>query len=78
MADMFNEFFSSIFTRKCHNIDLIPAFQLDHDVPQMGDIEETVFTKPVNLKSNQSAGSNGWPVVPLMDPETAAVHKIYI
>ena len=62
MAELFNNYFTSVFTHE--DLSSIPVLQTDDQSPLIGSLHitpETVFNKLVKLKSGKSPGPDGWP-----------------
>ena len=62
-ADLLNSYFSSAFTFE--NLSNIPTMDLKDDTPHLDDIAISPFlisSMITKLKSDKSAGPNGWPI----------------
>ena len=69
---MFNRFFSGVFTHS--NDTAVSAFQLNHEIPLIADIEinpDTVYAKLVSFNPDKAAGPDGRPILALKSKETA-------
>ena len=65
---MFNRFFSSVFTHS--NDTAVSAFQLNHEIPLIADIEinpDTVYAKLVSFNPDKATGPYGWPILALKE-----------
>jgi len=68
IADVFNEYFSSVFTLSENNTVL--QFQLDREVSPIADIDinsDIVYNKLISLKTNKSPGPDGRPILTLKE-----------
>ena len=68
IADIFNNYFSSVFTSS--DDTSVPKFQPNHEVSPITDIDINaviVFNKLVNLKTDKSSGPDGWPILALRE-----------
>ena len=68
IADIFNNYFSSVFTLS--DDTSVPKFQPNHEVSPITDIDinaAIVFNKLVNLKTDKSSGPDGWPILALRE-----------
>ena len=62
-ADLLNSYFSSIFTRE--DLSNIPNFEVNEDIPLLDNISispSMVWREIKKLKSEKSAGPDGWPI----------------
>ena len=62
-ADLLNSYSSSVFTRE--NLSKIPNFEVNEDIPLLDNISispSMVWTEINKLKSEKSAGPDGWPI----------------
>ena len=62
-ADLLNSYFSSVFTRE--NLSNLPNFEVNEDIPLLDHISispSMVWTEINKLKSEKSAGPDGWPI----------------
>ena len=61
--DLLNSYFSIVFTRE--NLSNIPNFEVNEDIPLLDNISispSMVWTEINKLKSEKSAGPDGWPI----------------
>ena len=58
-SELFNKFFTSVFTHEDTNS--IPSFHLNRDVPVL--CYTIIYNKLYNLKADKPPGPEGWPVL---------------
>ena len=62
-SELFNKFFTSVFTHEYTNS--IRSFHIDRDVPVL--CYTIVYNKLYNLKADKPPGPEGWPVLTLRE-----------
>ena len=67
-CELFNHYFSSVFTNEDYST--IPSFQLSRDIVPLTDIDITpamVLNKLMHLDPSKSSGPEGWPILSLKE-----------
>ena len=67
-SQLFNQFFTSVFTQEDTNS--VPSFHLNRDVPVLDSVTISptiVYNKLCKLKPDKSPGPEGWPVLALKE-----------